>query len=321
MKRHWTLVLLWVVVACNSDDDSKLTTDFFLYDGTPRPAFSQTISRYQQDNGKYRVEVLLVGPGISYDEKKDQFSGMGDMIRLDFLLGGPQLVPGSYALAFPGNFATGIVAINYDLVSAEPVDDGFFDFLHDGSVMLELEDEEYTVRFDLTDDAGRSFRGKYTGAIKSFEKPSPVFFGYGGELYPPFTQLAQRVTKEAENFDVDLMLLSSGITYDIETKTFSGAGNILRFDFELSAPFPADGEYEIDAFNREVGTLYLAMIGIDVDTVTGLPGEDGVFYLISEGTMTLHTEGNEYLIEFDLVDPADQTVKGRYRGPISIHWE
>ncbi len=79
------------------------------------------------------------------------------------------------------------------------------------------------------------------------------------------------------------MLISEGVTYDEETMTFPGASNILRFDFTLSTPFPADGEYEIDIFNREAGTLYLAMVGIDVDTVTGLPGEDAVFHLISEG--------------------------------------
>lgn len=79
------------------------------------------------------------------------------------------------------------------------------------------------------------------------------------------------------------MLISEGVTYDEETITFPGASNILRFDFTLSTPFPADGEYEIDIFNREAGTLYLAMVGIDVDTVTGLPGEDTVFHLISEG--------------------------------------
>ena len=79
------------------------------------------------------------------------------------------------------------------------------------------------------------------------------------------------------------MLISEGVTYDEATMTFPGANNILRFDFTLSTPFPADGEYEIDIFNREAGTLYLAMVGIDVDTVTGLPGEDAVFHLISGG--------------------------------------
>ncbi len=50
------------------------------------------------------------------------------------------------------------------------------------------------------------------------------------------------------------MLISEGVTYDEETMTFPGASNILRFDFTLSTPFPADGEYEIDIFNREAGT-------------------------------------------------------------------
>ena len=68
------------------------------------------------------------------------------------------------------------------------------------------------------------------------------------------TQLAQRVVKEAENNDVDLMLISEGVTYDEETMTFPGASNRLRFDFTLSTPFPADGEYEIGAFNREAET-------------------------------------------------------------------
>ena len=78
------------------------------------------------------------------------------------------------------------------------------------------------------------------------------------------------------------MLISEGVTYDEETITFPGAGNILCFDFTLSTPFPADAEYEIDIFNREAGTNAVKF-GIDVDTVTGLPGEDAVFHLISEG--------------------------------------
>ncbi|MCG8388666.1 MAG: hypothetical protein MJA30_24155 [Cytophagales bacterium] len=171
MKRYWILVVLSGLVACSSDDDSNVDADFFLYNDTPRPVFSQVISRYRQENGQYRVDVMLAGPGVSYDEEMDQFSGIGDMIRLDFLLDEPQPAPGSYTLAFPGNFTTGIVVINYNLVLAEPVDDGFFDFLNEGSVTLELdENEEYILGFDLVDDAGRSFRGKYTGVIKSFEK-------------------------------------------------------------------------------------------------------------------------------------------------------
>ena len=322
MKRYWTLSLLLFVLSCSQDDDGPWEPDFFVYDDMTRAPFSQVISRYEQDQGQYRVELLLLGPTISYNEEQDAFSGTGDMIRLDFVLEGAMLAPGQYRLSFPGDFTTGIVAINFNLEEAEPGEDGFFDFLAEGSITLELAPgNEYLLRFDLIDDAGRSFRGKYSGAIPSFEKARANFFEYGGEALPSFVGVAQRVAEEEENYDVDLMLISPGITYHPETNTFSGIGNILRFDFTLSVPRPVAGEYTIDFFKKEPETLYLGMVGINVDASTGAPLEDGVFYFISEGTLTLSMNEDDYTFEFDLVDPENNSVKGRYQGPIEIDWK
>lgn len=37
--------------------------------------------------------------------------------------------------------------------------------------------------------------------------------------------------------------------------------------------------------------------------------------------MTLYAKENRYVFEFDLEELANQNVKGRYRGPSSIHKE
>ncbi len=319
MKKYWSLICI-VLIACHHDDGNTVRPDFFEYDGESRQVFSAAVLRYVEDAGQYQVELSLTGPGISYDDQSDSFAGTGDRIKLNLTLSEHTLTEGSYELATSGRLTAGDVSVLYNMETDQPASGGFSHALKKGSVTVAINPgNEYAIWFDFVDEADNALSGKYTGAIENYNvTPPPDFFEYNGQRFPAFVIAAQHVVKEEKNYDVDIILLSPGITYNKGKGTFSGVGNIVRFDFTLSEGNPIAGEYRIDANEKEPETLYLSMVGIELDTSTGLPEEGGVFHLISKGSLILQVLENEYVFEFDMVDPVGKSVKGRYRGIIEI---
>lgn len=319
MKKYWSLICI-VLIACHHDDDDTIRPDFFEYDGESRQVFSAAALRYMEDAGQYQVELSLTGPGISYDDQSDSFTGTGDRVKLNLTLQEPKLVEGLYELSTAGKLTAGDVYILYNMETDQPASGGFSNALKKGNITVTINlGDEYVIRFDFVDEADKALSGKYTGTIENYNvTPPPDFFEYDGQSFPAFVMAAQRVVKEEKNYDVDVILLSPGITYDQGKGTFSGVGNIVRFDFTLSEGNPIAGEYRIDANEKEPETLYLSMVGIKLDTSTGLPEEGGIFHLISKGSLVLQVLENEYVFEFDMVDPLGKSVKGGYQGTIEI---
>ena len=321
MNRHLLIAFLSLLVACREDAGNPLSVDFFAYDGQMEAGFSSAVIRLTEENGAYDLEVFLLGSGIAYNGEDDSFSGSGHVLRLDFNLSESELGEGSYTFSHGSPpFYGGSVGLNYNLGEDREEERGFFHALAEGTLEVKAsEQEQYILEFDLVDETGKTVKGRYTGYVEHLEIPFPDFFEYGGEVQQVFDKAYLRSIADGDNYDVDLILVSPGISQDEESGSFSGVGNALRFDFTLSTPDLRKGEYPLKPEEPDPETLYLGLVAIKVDAQTGWPEEGGFQNFLLQGQLTVEvSEAGIYTLTFDFLDHGGHHLKGKYSGQMGI---
>jgi len=121
-----------------------------------------------------------------------------------------------------------------------------------------------------------------------------------------------------ETYNFDLVLASSGITFDNTANDFKGKGDFVALTmFSLDPETIAPGLYTFDIFaSKDSLTFDEGVVGTDYDIVVDTAS---TIYDIKNGVMNVEKNGNIYTLDFDLYTKENKQVKGYYKGLLDLH--
>ncbi len=119
-------------------------------------------------------------------------------------------------------------------------------------------------------------------------------------------------------FNYELLLATSGISYDETSKEYTGIGNTIKLRLYSADPLDMlPGLYTFDAFSsKDSLTVDLGSININYNFATGVSDETNSF---KNGIIDVSRRGNIYNLEFEFYTNDDIPIKGFYNGQIEIH--
>lgn len=206
----------------------------------------------------------------------------------------------------------------------------------DAVVVIEHTEEGYHITFEYTLESGEVIRARYDGTIylqigTPLTAPTPwMEKNYRAEFVGVYANLtgASYYTPEADVIGVQLY----DVALDAENRQVGG----IVVQLELTAP-ELEGENPMipdGVYNVSMGTeLYSTPVG-DVLNMGGAYGGHTMFGTAARymdengdysyaafltGTVTVTTEGDEQIIDVDLSTASSVSVKGRYKGAVTIN--
>ncbi len=146
-------------------------------------------------------------------------------------------------------------------------------------------------------------------------------FSYDGKTY----ELSQGMLINfgqwwGEGYNFDLILLSDGITLNVQALQASGTGDGMYFEFfSPSASELAPGTYRFDPDDSgRPNSFYDADLFINYNMTT----DTGLEVYIEGGSVEVEKSGQEYMLTFDVTTEAGKPVTGYYRGVIPVvNWD
>jgi hypothetical protein len=117
-----------------------------------------------------------------------------------------------------------------------------------------------------------------------------------------------------EDYNFDVTLLGSGLTYDATEDEFTGTGSAIYFEmYSASMDDLQAGTYNYDADETGAGgTFDIGMIVIDYDSSTEL----GTYNYCTAGTVVVAKSGSDYEFTITLTMNGN-TVTGYYKGALT----
>jgi hypothetical protein len=166
-----TIISLALIFAsCKKNEEDK---NFFTYDLTEYIInYGSLISYGATDHSPltYEFELMITGPGITFDNTLNDFKGTGNFIELTlYSYDSEFLAPGNYV--FDGfsskdstTFDYGVLGINYDLSSES--EEGLYD-IKTGIVQVEKRGNLYTLTLNLFTQDDKQIKGFFSGFLQN----------------------------------------------------------------------------------------------------------------------------------------------------------
>jgi hypothetical protein len=156
------------------------------------------------------------------------------------------------------------------------------------------------------DDDDTTPSSQMTIADTSYEMSQAVLENYGQH--------------SGAGYNFDLILLSQGfVLHEVngELDSVSGVGNGLSFEIFTATEDMLDaGEYLYDGEGTEApGTFDEGVAVVDFNTIT----EDGNYYDITNGKLTVEKSDNTYTFTFEGTDSHNVTITAYYKGVPKIY--
>lgn len=117
--------------------------------------------------------------------------------------------------------------------------------------------------------------------------------------------------------NVDVVLISDGITIDFDTYDVTGVGNVIYFEFFTAGDTGIGaGEYVYaDSEPYATGTFDDGEYLVNFDVATEEAEDSGYF---TGGTITVKRSGSVYEIAIDAIDSSGKKITGYYKGPLIL---
>ena len=139
-------------------------------------------------------------------------------------------------------------------------------------------------------------------------------FKYDGKTYKIANGYLENFGLIETSYNLDLILMTSGITYNSASGEPSGEGSYLYFEmFSSSSTQLNPGTYNFDYYTWNAGTFDYAEIGVNVNFAT----EAGTYLSIVAGTVKVKLTDTKYEITIDCTLENNKKVTGYYKGTLN----
>lgn len=158
------------------------------------------------------------------------------------------------------------------------------------------------------------------GGDDDSDSESGNYFKINGKTYELKVGYLQNWGMDADYYDgynVDLLLVSDGITFDAENEEFSGTGDGIYFEMysSMSNQLPA-GSYTYSSTEpNSTSTFDYGEYYVDFNTSTYDYTSYGFF---NSGTITVSKSGSTYEISFTCTSSEGQSCTGYFKGQLTV---
>lgn len=160
----------------NPDPDSDPDIDpvdhnsYFNFQSINYPLVYGALDLFDQvafDPSIFQYDLILTGPGITYDANIEDYVGKGNVIGISIYSTSPDsLKTGTYTFdgsdTNPFTFDFSVVILNYDISSE--TDDGNY-IINSGTIQISRIDDEYQIVFDLVAGEDIPVKGQFYGTL------------------------------------------------------------------------------------------------------------------------------------------------------------
>lgn len=154
-----------------------------------------------------------------------------------------------------------------------------------------------------------------SGCKKDKDDKPQNYIEYKGKVIELSSGTVQPFGEWGDGTNIDLTLFSTGISFT--NNIIKGNGSIVYFEMYSSGiDVLTGGVYTFDPTASEAaGTFDLGLLAFDVDVENIKPGD---YIPVTQGTITVALDGNEYEITVECVDSDNKEISLYYKGRLDI---